>query len=142
MVIMDWKECSKKELVKAVCIDRHMISSLLLSSERKLESQGLLPLNDVTSGSKITLCYDAMRELLEAIALSKGYKIYNHECYCAFLKEILDKSEMGDKFDQFRKARNAINYYGRSFTKEEANAILENMKSFIFILRFSFFPKS
>lgn len=138
---MDWKECSKKELVKAVSIDRHMISSLLLSSERKLESQGLLPLKDVTSGSKITLCYDAVRELLEALALSKGYKIYNHECYCSFLKEILNKSEMGDKFDQFRKARNAINYYGRSFTEEETEAIIINMKSFIKQLKSGVFPK-
>jgi len=61
----------------------------------------------------------------------KGYKIYNHECYCAFLKEIAGKSDIGDEFNSFRKLRNSINYYGKDISAEEANPVLKDMSKLI-----------
>ena len=90
-------------------------------------SSNILELNDKTATSKISLIYDSIRELLEAIATKKGYKIYNHECYCAFLKEIVKDSEAGSIFDEFRKIRNGINYYGKDITKDEAKELVKNM---------------
>lgn len=75
--------------------------------------------------------YDALREYLESISLEKGYKIYNHECYSSFLKEILKMSREGDLFDELRKIRNGINYYGKNVTLEEAKMIIENLKELI-----------
>ena len=65
------------------------------------------------------------------MALVKGYKIYNHECYTAFLKEILNESSLGDEFDKFRILRNGINYYGRRITHEEGIGIIRQMIIFI-----------
>lgn len=90
---MDWKECCNKRLVKDAKPDADMIKSLAESSENKLESESRLSMSDVTAVSKVSLAYDSLRELLEALALKNGYKIYNHECYAAFLKEILGESE-------------------------------------------------
>ena len=72
-----------------------------------------------------------IRELLEALAILKGYKIYNHDCFCAFLKEVLSESVMGDKFDKLRKIRNSINYYGKEVSVGEANKILSDLGSLI-----------
>lgn len=91
-------------------------------------SQEQLVLNAVTAGSKISLAYDALRELLEMLALQQGYKIYNHECYTTFLKEILLKSAWGDEFDELRRIRNAINYYGKAVLPDEAREIILRMK--------------
>ena len=88
----------------------------------------LLDLNDETASSKITLAYDSLRELLEALAVIKGYKIYNHECYCSFLKEIMEESLLGDTFDSLRKIRNSINYYGKEISAKEAEPVLKKIQ--------------
>jgi len=75
--------------------------------------------------------YDALREYLEALAIKNGYKIYNHECYTSFLKEVLNKSSDADEFDNLRKIRNSINYYGRKINNEEAQHILKKLKQLI-----------
>ncbi|HLC78291.1 MAG TPA: hypothetical protein VJH92_04145 [Candidatus Nanoarchaeia archaeon] len=97
---MDFNECLKKRIVKEVKEDTELITSLLKTSQNKLDSEQKLELNEVTSGSKISLLYDSLRELLEALAIKNGYKIYNHECFTYFLKEILNESSKGDEFDE------------------------------------------
>ena len=128
---MDWLECNKKKFVKDVKIDKNLINSLIKSSGKKLSTQDSITLNDDTATSKVSLTYEALRELLEALAISNGFKIYNHECYCSFLKEILNNSQLADKFDNFRKIRNNINYYGKDLPGEEAKIILAEMKDLI-----------
>mgnify|MGYP001601626531 CR=1 FL=1 len=102
--------------------------SLINTSKNKLQSSELLTLNETTASSKLSLAYDSLRELLEAIALKNGYKIYNHECYTAFLKEILNESAKGDLFDQIRKARNSVNYYGKEISLEECQKLINQIK--------------
>lgn len=126
---MDWQECSNKRIVKNVKPDINMIVALTKSSRNKFESEKRLEMSDVTAASKISLAYDSLRELLEALALKSGYKIYNHECYSAFLKEIIGDSNKGDEFDDIRKARNNINYYGQQLSVKEAETIIEKIKN-------------
>ena len=95
----------------------------------KIESADVLP--EHLSIGKISLLYDALREYLECIALEHGYKIYNHECYSAFLKEIMNLSKEANLFDSLRKIRNNINYYGRDVSKEEAERIISDLKELI-----------
>jgi len=126
---MDWKECIKKKIVKEIKIDTDLIKSLAKTSNNKIQSQEKLNLDDSTSGSKISLAYDSLRELLEALAIKKGYKIYNHECYTYFLKEILNESVKGDEFDELRRIRNSINYYGKDISISESKEILQRIKN-------------
>ena len=132
---MDWLTCKSRNLVIEVSKDTNLITSLKNAAEKKLRSQLLLQLTEDTATSKIILMYDALRELLEALAISNHYKIYNHECYYAFLKEVLKESTLGDRFDSFRKIRNAINYYGKEISVEEAKTLLEDMRNFIDIIK-------
>lgn len=125
---MDWEECCKKRIVKDVKLDIDMINSLVKSSRNKLESEAQLEISEVTAASKLSLAYDPLRELLEALALKKGYKVYNHECYTSFLKEVIGKSDEGDEFDEIRKVRNAINYYGKDISNEETIEIISKIK--------------
>ena len=88
----------------------------------------MLELNKKTAISKISLAYDSLRELLEALSLKKGYKIYNHECYTTFLKEILNENSKAEEFDNLRKIRNAINYYGKDVSIQNTKNILNRIK--------------
>lgn len=133
---MDWKKCLKKRIAKEINKDDQLIKSLTKTSNNKIESEEKLELNLVTSCSKISLTYDSLRELLEALAISYGYKIYNHECYTYFLKEVLNKSSEGDEFDELRKLRNNINYYGKEITTTEAKDVIKRIKKLrIFVLK-------
>lgn len=125
---MDFKECIKKRIVKEIKEDKGLISSLIKASKNRLSSGEKLELNDTTSVSKISLFYDSLREILEALAIKNHYKIYNHECYTYFLKEILNESSKGDEFDELRKIRNSINYYAQDISVNETKDILLRIK--------------
>lgn len=131
---MDWTGCIKSRTVKEVSEDKNRIQSIRAIAQLKIKSADFLPDDHIIS--KISLLYDALRELLEAKALENGYKIYNHECYTAFLKEILNKSKDGDLFDSLRKIRNGINYYGKTVDSEEAEKIIQDIKILIDEFRF------
>ncbi len=125
----DWKDCLDSLTAKSVKPDENIIKSLIKMSKNKLDSESRLGMNSITAASKLSLAYDSLRELLEALALKNGYKIYNHECYTAFLKEVLKQSEKGYEFDGIRKIRNAVNYYGKDITTEESAKTITRIKN-------------
>lgn len=124
---MDWEECKLKKIVKEVKEDEALINSLINLSKSKLASGKLLPLNETTSSTKIGIFYESLREILEALAIKKGYKIYNHECFEGFLKEICKEEESSKMFNKFRKARNKINYYGSNFSISETKLLIKEI---------------
>ena len=124
---MNWEECKIKRLVKEVNLDVMLIKSLIEGSNNKLRTNELIPLTDMTASTKTGIAYDYLREILEALALQKGFKIYNHECFTGFLKELLNLEEESFEFDKFRKLRNGLNYYGKKITLEEAKSIINDM---------------
>ncbi len=132
---MDWEECISKRIAKEVTLDVDMMASLTKSSKNKLESESKLEMDVVTAASKLSLAYDSLRELLEALALKNGFKVYNHECYTAFLKEVLNRSVEAEEFDEIRKVRNSVNYYGKEISTEEASEIISRIKSLIDFIR-------
>ena len=136
---MDWKECSFKKLSKEIRPDGNLTASLLKSSAKKISSQKLLPLNEDTASSKVTLAYDALGEVLEALSVLKGYKIYNHECYVPFLAEIINEHSFADRFDKFRRVRNSINYYGKEISPGEAGEIIKGILELLDQIRKKFF---
>jgi hypothetical protein len=125
---MDWRECLGKKIAKRISVDVNLINSLIETSRNKLISEEKLILDEITAGSKISLAYDSLRELLEALAIKNEFKIYNPEAFTPFLKEVLNKQELGEKFDEIRKIRNSINYYGKSVLPEEAKQIIVEIK--------------
>lgn len=126
---MDFKECMKKKIIKQASLDHNKIKAIRSIAKQKMLSADYLPKEHIIA--KITLYYDVLRELLEALALEKGYKIYNHECYRAFLKEIMNLSREGDLFDILRRVRNGINYYGKNVDNSESKQIIADLKSLI-----------
>jgi len=124
---MDLKECIERRIVKNIKPDHEMAKSLVKDARNKIKTAEEIKLSQTSSSSLITLYYDALRGKLEALALKKGFKIYNHECYYAFLKEILQKKELAEEFNRFRKIRNNINYYGEEISISESKEIRKDI---------------
>lgn len=123
---MDLYACKKKGMVKSVLPDVNMMQALQKTAKKKQKAASLLPPEYYEV--RFTLLYDALRALLEILALQRGLKIYNHECYTAFLKESIKDSRLGDEFDVLRRVRNGINYYGEELSPEEITSVMEQVQ--------------
>jgi len=124
---MDWKECKDKKFVKEVRVDDNLVESLAKSSNKKFVSSERLELDETTSSTKISIIYESLRELLEAVAIMKGFKIYNHECFCSFLSEICNEKGLSKEFDKFRRIRNQVNYYGKDVPPKDARVLIDEI---------------
>ena len=138
---MDWKECQEKRFVKAVASDHALIRALVSTSKKKIESASRLALDETTAATKTGVVYDAVREILEALAIMNGFKVYNHECFCAFLDEICKEKSLSMAFDRFRKLRNQISYYGKDIAPEDAKIIITDMMALRKTLLLKYFDK-
>ena len=94
-----------------------------------------IEINETSACTIMVMHYEALREIIEAICLKEGLKVYSHEAFTHFLKE---KSEeiISIKFDKFRILRNLINYYGEGISIDESIAtkrdileIIEKLKN-------------
>jgi hypothetical protein len=108
-----------------------MAGSLVRTAENRIITSSKLSPDEITISSIVVLLYDAARSLLEALALMKGYKVYNHECFVSFLAEIVKNKEMAFLFNKVRLIRNGINYYGEPITLEEGNLEIQNLNRLI-----------
>ncbi len=126
---MDWKECLKRKIVKESKKDINLITSTIEIAEIKIKAAEALP-KQLFIG-KVTLLYDALRGYLEALAIKYNYKVYNHECFSSFLREVLNKFSEAESFDKLRKIRNSINYYGKKINKKEGEEIIKELTELI-----------
>jgi len=73
--------------------------------------------------------------MLEALSILNGYKVSNHICYVAFLREIMDMEKNADQFNSFRKLRNGLNYYGEDITTCNAMIVIKEMDDLLIVLK-------
>ena len=85
--------------------------------------------------------YDILRAILEAIAISKGYKIYTHEAFTSFLR-LNNEEAIAEKFDTFRRIRNGINYYGEDISVKETEENVAEIRFLIKTLKNKFLKNS
>ena len=129
--------------VKKGTPDIPKIKSLLQTSNNHLLFLENQKIDEISAGSILVTYYEALREVVEAISLKEGFKVYSHEAFTYFLKE-KNENLMSVKFDNLRKLRNSINYYGEKVNisevesaKEEINELINNLKKKCFSFYFS-----
>ena len=126
---MKFEEFIEQGKVRKCSLDIPKIKSLLETSKNHLSLLESQKINEISAGSILVTYYEALREIIEAICLKEGFKVYSHEAFTHFLKE---KNELlySAKFDNLRKLRNSVNYYGeRVDVREVAYAKEEVIKS-------------
>ena len=114
--------------------DTALAKSLLNTADSDLRFVSSLEVNPDSARKVTANYYDVLRSLIEAIAALKGFKIYKHEGFTAFLKDE-GKDSMAEKFDRFRRIRNGIEYFGNAVSVEETKQNVESMKVLIEKLR-------
>lgn len=123
---MKFEDFIKKGLARRATKDIQLAKSLLKSAEQDLKFFHSIEINKISSRKIISNYYDSLRSLIEAVAAIEGYKIYSHEAFAYYLLE-RGQENISQKFDRFRKIRNAINYYGKEIMAEEAKEIVKEI---------------
>ncbi|HII17117.1 TPA: hypothetical protein HA361_04340 [Candidatus Woesearchaeota archaeon] len=123
---MSLDQFERKLGVKKAEKDPALIASLIKTAKKDMEFLATIEVNDLSARKVMGNYYDALRAMLEAIALDRGYKVYSHEAFTEFLKG-LGHDAIGKQFDRFRRIRNSINYYGTDISVEEVSQHKEDI---------------
>jgi uncharacterized protein (UPF0332 family) len=127
---MDLEECFKKSLIKKTEVDENLIKSLIEMSKIKEDAVRKASVDNVNISAYVSLAYDSLREAMEAICISRGYKVLSHICIGELLKNLFKEFEY-EEFDRLRWIRNSINYYGTKVEFKQGKEIINkifNMK--------------
>lgn len=114
-------------------VDIQKSRALVKMSKEHLSIIKSIPLSDASASLILSQSYDSLRQILEAIALSKGFKVYSHEAYTYFLID-LNEYSISEHFDRLRKLRNGVNYYGKTVSIKVSSSALEQVEGLIEIL--------
>ncbi|MCX6749473.1 MAG: hypothetical protein NTW17_01870 [Candidatus Pacearchaeota archaeon] len=128
---MDLDDCYKKEFIKKTRINTSLISSLIEMSAVNEKTVKEAKISEINISSYIVLAYESLREILEAICISKGYKVLSHACLGELLKELIKDFDFNE-FDRLRYARNGVNYYGTKVELKQGKELIKkafNMKN-------------
>lgn len=128
---MDLEECYKKGFIKKININTELIKSLIEMADINEQTVKTALLTKINISSYVSLAYDSLREILEAIAISNCYKVTSHSCLGELLKNLLKDFDYYE-FDRLRYTRNGINYYGIKIDFQQGKEIINkifNMKN-------------
>jgi len=123
---MDLDECFRKGLIKRTEVDKELIKSLVEMSNIKEEAVKTANINEMNISAYVSLAYDSLREVLEALCILRGYKVLSHICIGELLKDILEDFDY-EEFDRLRWIRNSINYYGEKVEFEQGKEIIDKI---------------
>ena len=131
---MDINECFSKGLIKKTKADVELVKSLVEMADIKEQAVKTAGINNVNISAYVSLAYDSLREILEALCILNGHKALSHICIGELLKDIIKDFDY-DAFDRLRWIRNSINYYGQKIEFKQGKEIINkifDMKKNIF----------
>ncbi|MEI6058487.1 MAG: hypothetical protein WCP89_01825 [archaeon] len=120
---MDLNECKQKGFIKKTLPNKNLAKSMLEISNTDESAVKNVTLSQENIMTYVSVAYDSLREILEAICELNGYKVSNHICLGELLKEILKDFDF-TSFDRFRFIRNGIKYYGNKIDLLQGKEII------------------
>ena len=123
---MDLDECRRKGYIRKVGESQNLIDSMIEISDTDENTVKEADITQKNVSSYISVAYDSLREILEAVCLLNGYKVTNHICIGELLKSI-DKAFEFEMFDRFRYIRNGVKYYGTKVGFEQGKEVINKM---------------
>ncbi|MBI2584158.1 MAG: hypothetical protein HYW25_05805 [Candidatus Aenigmarchaeota archaeon] len=123
---MDLEECFEKGIIKRAIVNEGLIKSLVEMSRIEETTIRIAVINETTISPYVSMAYDSLREILEAICLFHGYKVLSHMCIGELARKLLVDFDYHE-FDRFRYIRNGINYYGKKVELSQGSEIIKKI---------------
>ncbi len=123
---MDLGDCYKKGFVRKAKINKELIKSLIEMSKIKEDTIKSANINEKNISAYFSMAFESLREILEALCISFGYKVTSHFCLGELLKKLIKDFDFNE-FDRIRYARNSINYYGTKIEFQQGKELIKKM---------------
>lgn len=134
---MRFEECKENNYVVKVSRNENRAKSLRKTAEDRIKYIQTQEINSLSCNFILEDYYSALLEIVHSIALVRGYKILNHLCLTSFIEEELEKPRIAEQFDNLRKIRNNLVYYGKRLEIQvieskinTINSVIEKLKEF------------
>lgn len=138
MTKKNFEEHLMKGIIRKVSPNRQRAISLTEDSDKRysflIQVIKNLPLTDDNANYFIEEVYDILIGLIRAKLFIEGYETsgnYAHEAEISYLKKTDFLEAEITTMDEIRQFRNGIKYYGRRYTKEEADNAIKFMDSIL-----------
>ncbi|MBI2143946.1 hypothetical protein HYU17_02225 [Candidatus Woesearchaeota archaeon] len=135
---MDWKDC-EEGFIRKVDIDREKAESIIETAEARLGFIRGIQADKKNASFIVEGYYEAIKELLVAMLLSKGLRSKNHQCLISYFYQNHPEYEAeAHLIAQMSCLRNQLDYYGESIdfafydkNKGEFDKVVELLKKLI-----------
>ncbi len=102
----------KDGIIKRVKVDRTLIRSLVEMANITENIVQTAEIDKVNISVYVSLAYNALSEVLDAVCISRGYQTKSHSAKGVLMKDLINGDFDYGEFDRLRCIRNRINYYG------------------------------
>ena len=123
---MDLDDCYKRNFIKKTRKNPELIRSLIEMSNIKESTIKSAKVNEKNISAYFSMAYESLREILEAICISYGYKVTSHFCLGELLRKLIRDFDFNG-FDRIRYARNSINYYGIKIEFQQGKELIRKI---------------
>jgi len=123
---MDLNDCMRKGMIRKTKVDSELIQSLLEMADIKEKAVKSAKIDEQNISAYVSMAYDSLREVLEALCVHHGYKVLSHICMGELLRSKIEDFEF-EEFDRMRYIRNSINYYGKKIDFQQGKEIIEKI---------------
>ncbi|MBI4177251.1 MAG: hypothetical protein HY516_02690 [Candidatus Aenigmarchaeota archaeon] len=124
-----WNDCIEENTAVKISPDKARAKSLVETAGERIKL--ISEVNDKNCNFVFEDYYTSIMEMLQAIVLSKGYKISNHVCLGYYVRDVLKRTDLYAFFDDVRYKRNSLTYYGKRMDFETAVQAIEKCKRII-----------
>ena len=120
---MELNECFRKGFIKKTRMNLSLINSLMEMSDIAEDAVNNAKIDGKNISAYVSMAYESLREILEAICISREYHVISHLCLGELLKTLIDDFDYAE-FDRMRYARNGVNYYGTKIEFDQGKEMI------------------
>jgi uncharacterized protein (UPF0332 family) len=106
----NWNECILNGLSRNIKVDVRRAESLIETAKERISL--INEINVKNCNFVFEDYYTSLLEIIQAITFKKGFNVLNHICLGFYLRDVLNKENLYNIFDDLRYKRNSLTYYG------------------------------
>ena len=126
-----WSKCIEEGDALKVSPDRERALSLVKIADKRLRFYAGIKTDEASKNFVFEAVYTCAVEVLHAVLIAKGYKVLNHKCLCAYLRDVAGRADMASTLNSNRLRRNSLIYDGEEIPLDTAKSEIINLRKLI-----------
>ncbi|MCM2326091.1 MAG: hypothetical protein NDI94_06510 [Candidatus Woesearchaeota archaeon] len=126
-----WDECVKSNSSYNVTKDIAKSKALIDTARGRIAFFDTIKEDEANMNYIFEGYYSSLLETMHAFVLSRGFKVENHICLGYYIRDVMKNNRLFFMFDDVRKKRNSLIYYGKHMDADIAQEAIITAKAII-----------